>query len=105
MAVIKHTRRDPLLGHWFHTFGSCETCGGAIVEKQGQILSQLSNGAYIVQWFEWMVGEPTHQEIVVADQMIGWHFYDTGEEMKNTYTYELGLRHRACWERTKQCQQ
>ena len=69
-----------LIGKFFHSFTD-----EGIVHWQGYVLERPEPGMYLVQLFEWIMGEPSSQKLVPADDMKGWSFYDTNEEMNETY--------------------
>jgi hypothetical protein len=47
---------------------------------QGRIEKQVSGDVYLVQFFSWVTGFPTTQELIKVDVMLGWKFYDTEDE-------------------------
>ena len=67
-----------LEGKFFHTF-----CKGGRIEKQGVFLSSPEPGYQLVQYFEWLGGEPSFigMQIVPIAQVSadGWALYDNSE--------------------------
>lgn len=61
-----------LVGHFF------------IVETeegwQGRVLSAVAPGAYLVQLYSWITGEPTCRRVVAVERMLEWSFYVTESE-------------------------
>jgi hypothetical protein len=47
---------------------------------QGHIEKQIGPDTYLVQFFSWVTGYPTTQELIKTDKMAGWKFYDTEAE-------------------------
>ncbi len=79
MAVAK----NPLIGKFFHSrnrFGK--------VEWQGRVIGSPEPGIYLVQLFEWGMGEPNIQRLVTIEDMVTWLFYPDGEAMD--YSYQHG---------------
>ena len=70
-------RKGNLVGHFFHSLTADEQ-----IEWQGVILSRPKPGWYLVQLFEWFMGEPSVRKLVRFEQMSNWFFYATNEEMK-----------------------
>jgi hypothetical protein len=84
LAHLRETqpeRRHGLVGRWFHTFDE-----DGRVEKQGTIIDEISDKVYLVQLFEWILGEPSIQELIPLDEMTGWAFYGSGEDMQFAYS-------------------
>jgi hypothetical protein len=40
---------------------------------------------YLLQLFEWFMGSESSQELVPSEQMAGWQFYDSAEEMRQEH--------------------
>lgn len=69
-----------LVGKFFHTF----FLDGKI-ERQGEVLSRLKHGLYLVENFSWVDGSGTGAWLFKVEDMIGWKFYDTNAEMRIHY--------------------
>jgi len=65
-----------LAGLWFHSRHDGD------LGWQGQVVRDLENGQYVVQLFEWGMGNPTVQKIVPAADMAAWDFFGTNDDMK-----------------------
>jgi hypothetical protein len=80
----KSARSQPnsntLTGKFFHSFA-----GDGSVEWQGHVIVQCDPDTYCVQLFEWMLGTPSIQKVVSLETMAGWTFYETLEQMNDTY--------------------
>ena len=74
---------SPLVGKWFHSFGESGT-----VKWQRTVLSQINSEVFLVQLYEWIVGEATYQKLVKLSEMLEWNFYDTNEDMKDAFKME-----------------
>lgn len=70
-----------LVGSFCHGFGDW-------AGWQGCVVAEPSPGAYLVEFFSWMGGESTHQQLVRLDEMAGWRFYDSADWMN--FAYEHG---------------
>jgi len=79
VEFIKGQDRKALAGKFFHSFKEKQ------VEWQGYVISEPREGFFLVQLFEWAMGEPSCQKLVRIDDMLGWDFYDTAEEINDTY--------------------
>lgn len=49
--------------------------GGALSTYRGQIVSQVEPGWYLVQFFDWLVGGPSHMAVIPLGAMCDWMFY------------------------------
>jgi len=71
---------DGIVGRFFHSFVEGR------VHWQGRVLSQETEGGiYLVQLFEWFLGEPSDMVLVNLQDMMGWKFYDSVEHMNDAY--------------------
>jgi hypothetical protein len=82
-----------LVGRCFHIFDA-DGC----IRHQGIVRGDLGDGRYLVQYFEWLIGEPGTLEIRYVTEMRpgrtegAWQFYEDCEHMK--YWFEnYGKRH------------
>ena len=73
-----------LVGQWFHSL----TPDGRI-KWQGHIVGMPQPGVYLVQCFEWFMGEPSVRQLVKLEDMLDWLFYPDDEAMK--FSYEHGV--------------
>ena len=73
------TDKCKLTGKFFHTFYDD---GEHRIKGQGEVLTEMKPGFYLVQWFSWLSGCETNQELVKVDDMLGWEFYDHQEDWK-----------------------
>lgn len=73
---------DSLVGNWFHSIVDGQ------VKWQGQILGSPSQGVYLIQLYEWFMGQPSCRRLTRLEEMTSWLFYASGEEMN--YSYEYG---------------
>jgi hypothetical protein len=51
------------------------------IQCQGQILSAESDDYFLIQYFSWIDGGTTNQELIPFSEMTGWKFYETNEDM------------------------
>lgn len=68
-----------LTGQFVHTIQDGQ------ISHQGEILTQHAPGLYQVQWFSWVMGEPTNRVLVSVQEMVGWKFYETADQMNEAY--------------------
>ena len=73
---------DPLKGLFFHSLKD----DGLTIEWQGKILAQVNKDYYLVQLFEWFVGEPSACKLVSFAFMLNWNFYPDNKSMRQAYT-------------------
>jgi hypothetical protein len=83
------TKPRGLIGHYFHSIDK-ET---GHLEWQGQVIANPEPGWYLLQLFEWLMGEPNVQRLVRIEDMADWLFYENGEEMEHSYSGGAGYRH------------
>jgi len=85
-------RRAPhgLVGRFFH--GDCDR------QWQGRVLAEPSPGVFLVELFEWVLGDPNGQVLVRLEDMARWVFYDDADAMK--FAYEHG-NIQSRWERQR----
>src|SRR5579872_2869454 len=79
--------KDPLVGKWFHEIK--KENGDEGIGWQGHILGKVeSEGTdfYLVQLFDWIVGNESNQFLVPLKDMLQWRFYNTSDEMNYYYT-------------------
>lgn len=79
LEFIKGKDRKTLEGKFFHSFKD-----GKVV-WQGYVIAEAKDGYFLVQLFEWVMGEPSCQKLVRVDTMLGWDFYDTAQEMNDAW--------------------
>jgi len=80
------TKADGIAGKWFHSFKE------GYVHWQGQVLSAQPADHFLVQLYEWFMGQPNKQVIVPFSDMIGWTFYDSSEQMVFEWEHRLAPR-------------
>jgi hypothetical protein len=85
---------DPLVGRWFHSI-IIEGDGCRIAQWQGQVVDRVHPNMYLLQRYEWSLGEASTTTLVPAGDMAGWVFYDTHEHMNDEYERTLQARTQA----------
>jgi hypothetical protein len=68
---------------FFHTF---DTNGR--IESQGLIIAEDLFGFYLVQYFEWIMGEPSSEELIHKNDTAAWRWYESAEEMRDAYSLQ-----------------
>jgi hypothetical protein len=53
------------------------------LQWQGQVVSKVSEGVFLVQLHEWTTGESSDQILFSVTDMMGWKFYDTAAESRS----------------------
>lgn len=90
--MIEESKITGLVGRCFHIFGE-----DGHVQYQGQIRCDLGGGNYLVQYFDWLIGEPGTMSIVPVSKMIerelrrgngSWQFYEDVEHMNFWYEHK-----------------
>lgn len=101
------TKNKGLVGKFFHSFATDDVKKHDLV-WQGQVLAKIDRRQYLVQLFEWVLGETSDQVLVELSAMKNWKFYDTAEEWRNAYTiYDRTRKNRPAEEvrHVRHCQQ
>ena len=75
---------DPLVSKWFHSKDEAQA-----IKWQGQILSKVTDGIYVIQLYSWLDGMPTCQKLVSVKDMLDWSFFEDDEEMRSAWKDEL----------------
>ena len=70
-----------LLGQFFHSIGK----ENGQVEWQGVVIGNPEPGWYLLQLFEWLMGEPNVRRLVRIEDMGNWLFYENAEAMQVSY--------------------
>lgn len=75
---------------FFHDFDS-----KGYVCHQGCILEYLNEDIVEIQYFEWVMGEPSQRQLVsITDITEGkWALYSSGEEMRDAWEHGHVKRH------------
>ena len=90
--------KQTIVGQFFHSFPN------GVLEWQGNIIAEPVPSIFLVQLYEWFMGEPNGQFLVPLQQMVDekWKFYLTAEEW-----HDDGVRlNKKFWKRQEAtCQQ
>ena len=71
-------------GKFFHTL--IEDSNPPIAERQGWVRSfDDVHQMALVMWFDWITGDDSYSSLVPLQQIMGWRFYDSAEEMRSAY--------------------
>ena len=62
---------------WFHT----KDANGNVI-WQGKVIRKINDKVYIVQLYEWLLGEESCMKLCFVEDMIGWDFYKTADDMR-----------------------
>jgi hypothetical protein len=74
------------VGRFFHSIE------GGKVDWQGEVIGRISEDRYLVQLFEWPMGELSVQRIVSVSEMSPWLFYTDADEMGHSYEHGTASR-------------
>jgi len=74
--------RDSLIGSYF--------LGDVTAQYQGCVIAEPCPGIYLVELFDWLIGESSEQRLVKIERMMNWHFFDEHEWMRNAYRDRVG---------------
>lgn len=95
MVERKKTSKDEpelgLVGRCFHVFRE-----DMKVQYQGVVRGSLGEGLYLIQYYEWLMGEPGTMEIRHVSEMKPgrkpgcWQFYEDNEHMNFWYESRHG---------------
>lgn len=85
MSYKTTTNINSLVGCFFHSL-SKDT---GKVERQGQVIGTPEPGWYLVQNFEWLMGEPSVCRLVKFEDMESWLFYQDNEALKHSYEHGI----------------
>ena len=89
MSAVRKNANTKLVGQYFHSIKD-----GRVL-WQGLVIGDIGDGKhYLVQLFEWLMGEPSIQRIVTIEEMRDWFFYDSAEQMIFSYEHGSAKRHR-----------
>jgi len=80
---------DGFVGLFFHSINT-----GGEVEWQGRITRELPGEHYLVQLYDWMMGDPSLKRIVPLSDMTAWRFYDSADEWRHWYEHVYSPRQR-----------
>jgi len=82
--------QNPIVGKFFH---SIEPNGH--IKWQGKIIAEPKPKCFLVQLCEWGFGQPSDQRLINFDQMATWLFYDSAEQMRDSYDHGTASHYRA----------
>lgn len=91
IAVSQDADPRSLVGSFFH--GQAGRWHG----HQGCVVGEPSPGVYLVEFFGWLGGDSTNQQLVPIGEMSEWLFYDDATWMNNAYEHGVSQR----WERER----
>ena len=76
-----------LIGKFFHVLDEFEREGSKQVELcgQGWICGKVEPGWYMLQMFDWIMGEAGSKRVASISDISGFLLYDTKEEMKESF--------------------
>ena len=75
-----------LVGHAFHIMKTHED-GCTVADQQGHIVGQITDDAFLAEFFSWWSGEPTHREVVTLAEMAGWRLYGSIDWMRDEWKH------------------
>jgi hypothetical protein len=79
----KLTKPHDFVGQFFFSFVNNE------LQWQGQIISKVSEGVFLVQLHEWTTGESSDRILFSVPDMMSWKFYGTADDQRSAlHKYE-----------------
>ena len=73
----KLTNPHDFIGKFFFSFKNDE------LQWQGQIISKVSEGVFLVQLHQWTTGETSGQFLVPVPDVMSWKFFDTASDWRS----------------------
>jgi hypothetical protein len=70
-----------LVGSFFHTVKDGN------LEWQGYVVENPEPGWYLVQLYEWLMGDESHRTLVRIETMQDWMFYANSDAMNFSFKY------------------
>lgn len=82
-----------LTGKYFHTQVDRD-CGCRCVCWQGTVLRKVGTDTYLVQLYDWIMGDPSTQILLTLSDFMSQNavFYDSAREMTSAYDHQNGVR-------------
>ena len=71
-----------MIGQFFHSFD---------VKWQGRVVAMPTSGWYLIELFDWLAGDATHRRLVRLEDMAGWIFYQSVEDMRFSYKHGAAI--------------
>lgn len=81
---VESSHHSVLVGRYFHSFK--ETDGHKVVDGQGQVVEQINDKYYLLR-LDWRVGTGSVRQVAVLEEMLGWHFYESAEDMREWFKH------------------
>jgi hypothetical protein len=75
--MIEKFSKDGLVGNCFHSIDE-----EGKIQWQGRVLSSPKQDWYLIQTYEWLMGEPHDRKLVHFDKMVNWLFYENENDMR-----------------------
>ena len=76
---LESSHHSVLVGRYFHSFKEMD--GHKVVDGQGQVVEQINDKYFLVR-LDWRVGTGSVQQVITLEEMLGWHFYENVEDMR-----------------------
>lgn len=73
-----------IAGLWFHSKS------GNNIKWQGTVIREVNHDVYLVQLFEWAMGQPSEQKLIPFADMREWDFYPTDKAMRRAWNKRTG---------------
>jgi hypothetical protein len=79
-AAGRHSAGDVRVGKWLFTFSEHRLGRHGF---NGQIVSRLSSGSFVIQLYSWLRFEPLRLEEVAAEEIQSRHLFEDRDDMMN----------------------
>ena len=71
--------KTPLIGLYFLTFTQPPK---NVLNWQGRVLSEPNSGWFLVQLYDWILGEAGDIRLVRIEEMAAWYFFESIEDWR-----------------------
>lgn len=70
-------QKDTLVGKFFLGFNE-----DGHLRWQGVVTAEPAPGFVLIQFFDFIFGQPRNEKLITVEQMVGWTFYDDADDWR-----------------------
>ena len=70
---------DYLAGKYVHLYKTQEGCGCRYIDRQLKVIGNVHGDIYLVQFYEWIMGDEIHQRLMSLSDLMDSRMYDDHE--------------------------